>query len=197
MPNWCQTRLTINHENTSKLKEFETLIDKWTSKNYIPNGFGLNWLGNIVGNSGIGTVDEGEDTDLRCRGEIIDTEVRDKQLVIDTETAWSPMLKMWTKLLEKYLPGAELIFVAREDGNCFYSTNDPYLKGRYVVDACLFDGVDSDYEASEDYVREILQELLKSDDDDVPRLLKRFEKSEYKNKLYIDPWEFDKITDWA
>ena len=62
--------MSIYCENEEKLEKFYHLLEEWTSKNYKENGFGLNWLGNIVGNSGIGTIDAGKESDLRCRGRL-------------------------------------------------------------------------------------------------------------------------------
>lgn len=197
MPNWCLTRITINNENQTELERFNELLDRWISKNYKENGFGLEWLGNIVGNSGIGTVDENKDTDLRCRGRLTYSEVVDDgQLIINTETAWCPMLKMWVKLLEKYLPNAELIYEAEECGNGIYSTNDPYMKGLYIIDCWDIDDIDSDWEASEETVIKTLQKLLDTNVTDVDKLLKYLRDSEYDDKISIHKWDFDEIDIW-
>lgn len=197
MPNWCLTRITINNENQTELEKFDELLNKWTSKNYKENGFGHNWLGNIVGNSGIGTVDENKDTDLRCRGTITYSEVVDDgQLMIDTETAWCPMLKMWAKLLEKYLPNAELIYEAEECGNGLYSTNDPCMKDCYIIDCWDIASIDSDWEASEETVRKTLQELLGTKETNVDKLLELLSDSEYDDKISIHKWDFDEIDNW-
>lgn len=196
MPNWCLTRITINHENEEKLKELEKLINEWTSKDYMKNGFGLEWLGNIVGNSGVGTVNENPETDLRCRGRLTYLECTDDQLLIDTETAWSPMLKMWVKVLEKYLPDAELIYQAEECGNGLYSTNDPCMKDCYIIDSWDIDDIESDWEASEDTVRYELQKLLETDETDVEKLIDMFEDSEHSDNMSIHKWDFDEIDIW-
>ena len=153
MPNWCWTRITINHESEKEIEKLNKLIDEWTSKDYMDNGFGHEWLGNIVLGSGVGTVDTNAETDLWCRGSITYREVNGNQLLIDTETAWSPILKMWVKLLEKYLPDAELIYTAEECGCGLYSTNDPSMKDCYYIDCWDIPDIESDYEASEDTVR--------------------------------------------
>ena len=197
MPNWCMTRITINHEDESKLKELESRITEWTSHNYKESDFGLAWLGNIVGNSEIGTIDEKAETDLRCRGWLNWMEYNDNQLLIDTETAWVPMLKMWSKLLEKYLPDAELIYSAEECGCELYSTNDPCMKDCYIVDNYDdIDGVESDWEATQEYVVDILQNLLKTEENDIEKLLKMFYESEFYDGMSIHKWEFAEIDVW-
>lgn len=197
MPNWCMTRITINHEDENKLKELESRITEWTSHNYKESDFGLEWLGNIVGNSGIGTIDENAETDLRCRGWLNWMEYNDNQLLIDTETAWVPMLKMWSKLLEKYLPDAELIYSAEECGCELYSTNDPCMKDCYIVDNYDdVDGVESDWEATQEYVVDILQNLLKTEENDIEKLLKMFYESEFYDNMSIHKWDFAEIDVW-
>ena len=164
MPNWCLTTITISHENEQKLKQFEEKLNEWMKGT--ESGFGNAWLGNIVINSKIGTVDENPKTDLRCRGSVVYMERFENQLVIDTETAWVPMLKLWQKLLEKYLPGGELIYSAEECGCGIYCTNDPAMLDCYLVDIWEDVGmVKEDYctDETEESVVEMLQKLLGSD----------------------------------
>ena len=196
MPNWCYTNITIAHENETKVGELERLIEEWTSKNYMENGFGHKWLGNIVLGSGIGTVDKDKATDVRCRGTICDYYRNGSELTINTETAWSPMLGMWVKLVEKYLPGAELIYNAEETGNGVQCTNDPALKDRYVIDCYGDENIESDWEASEKTVIEILQELLCTTETDMEKLLQMFDESEYSENMSIKKWDFDDIDVW-
>lgn len=196
MPNWCLNRITINHENESKLEKLSKLIDEWTSKDYMENGFGHNWLGNIVLGSGVGTVDTNEETDLRCRGTITYSELYENQLIIDTETAWSPMLQMWVKVLDKYLPDAELIYSAEECGCGLYSTNDPCMKDCYIIDSWDIDDIDSDWAASEETVRITLQELLDTTETDIEKLLQMFEDSEHSDNMSIHKWDFDNVEVW-
>jgi hypothetical protein len=196
MPNWCQTRITINHEDENKLKELESNINKWISYNHKENGFGLNWLGNIVGNSKVGTVDENPETDLRCRGWVDYMQYNDNQLIIDVETAWSPMLKMWVKVLEKYLPDAELIYTAEECGNELYCTNDNAMNKEYIIDAYGDIDVESDWYAPEEKVVSILQELLKTDENDVNKLIDLFEDSDCYEEMNIHKWEFEEVDAW-
>lgn len=196
MANWCFTRITINHESETELEKLDKLLDEWTSKDYMDNGFGHKWLGNIVLGSGVGTVDTNKETDLRCRGWITDHFIEDNQLHIDTETAWNPMLQMWTKVLEKYLPDAELLYEAEECGNEIYSTNDPTMKDCYIIDCCGIEDVESDWEASEETVRKTLQELLNTTEADVEKLIEMLDESEYDECMSIHKWDFDDISTW-
>lgn len=195
MPNWCSTRITINHESESELKNLEALINACMEKNYMKNGFGLDWLGNIVGNAGIGTIDIGKETDLRCRGRLNYMELYDNQLIVDTETAWVPMLKMWAKLLDKYLPDAEIIYNAEEPGCCIYATNDPDLINLYIIDSWNED-IESNWKANESKVINVLQKLLKTEETDINKLLEIFNKSDEDYDISINKWEFIEIEEW-
>lgn len=196
MPNWCSTRITINSEQCNKLKQLEKLINEWTSKDYKDNGFGLNWLGNIVGNSQIGTVDKNDETYLKCRGSLTYMEYTDNQLIIDTETAWVPMLKMWIRIIEKYIPDAELIYEAEECGCGIQCTNDPCLQGKYVIDVWDIDDMESDYEASEETVVSVLQRLLKTKESNVANLISLLQDSDHSDGMSVRQWEFCEAYNW-
>jgi len=194
MPNWCYTNITINHENETEVEKLEKLINEWTSKNHMPNGFDNKWLGNVVLGSGVGTVDTDKETDLRCRGTIIDYYRTGNELVISTETAWSPMLKMWVKVLEKYLPDAELIYSADECGFDINDTNDPDLVGKYILDYYGDGDIEPDWEASEETVRKTLQELLNTEETDVEKLIQMVYEDDY--DISVRKWEYSDVSNW-
>lgn len=194
MPNWCYTNITINHESETEVEKLEKLIDEWTSKNYMDNGFDKKWLGNVVLGSGVGTVDTDNATDLRCRGTIIDYYRSGGELVINTETAWVPMLRMWVKVIDKYLPGAEIIYNADECGCDINHTNDPCLVGKYILDYYGDGDIESDFEASERIVIRTLQELLNTTETDVDRLIQMVYEDDY--DISVRKWEWTDINDW-
>lgn len=196
MANCCSTRITINHASESELLEFEKLIENWVGMDTSGEYFKDSWLGNIVLKSGIGTIDTNPETDLKCCGDITWMRYKDNQLSIDTETAWSPVLKMWVKLLEKYLPDAELIYQTEECGCALYATNDPCLENYYVIDCWDVKEINTDYEASEETVREILQELLNTTEDDIEELINMIKDSEYKDKMAVHKWEYRDVQEW-
>ena len=192
MPNWCVTDITIHHENEKELEIFYEKLDEWLNHAYMENDFG-SWLGNIVGNSGIGTIDTGKETDLRCRGSVIYiSEPSDGELTISTETAWVPMIKMWVKLLDKYLPDAELIYTAEEPGCEIYYTNDPSIAGIYMFD--IWDDTNIDIELSDQYFEKemigILQELLGSKETIFERLMNEFYNSQLSEQMCIHQYEY-------
>lgn len=196
MPNWCSTDITINCDNNEKLADFYAKIEEWTSHDYKENGFGHNWLGNIVGNSRIGTVDENKETYLRCRGVLSYMDLMYESLVIHTETAWVPMLLMWRKLLDKYLPDAELIYSAEELGCEVLATNDPYYIEKYYIDAWGIENVESNDCATKEEVIKLLQELLDIKEESIDELLKQLSLSEFNDRLYINKWEFSEVDNW-
>lgn len=196
MANWCSTQITINHESNEELKNLADLIEDWISHNYQENGFGLSWLGNVVGNSGVGTVDTGLSTDLCCKGYIDNLNLLDSQLIIHTETAWEPALRLWVKVLEKYLPDAELIYTAEECGSGIFSTNDQSLVGRYYIDSWDAADVDSDFGATEEATKAVLQRILNSTETDIDKLLTLLTDSEYADKMSIHAWSFEELSIW-
>lgn len=194
MPNWCNTTiwLTVPEKGIEELKKFEELLDKWTSYKYEENDFGLDWLGNIVGNSGIGTIDTGADTDLPCRGSLLSTDTNiykdgDAVLSLQTETAWEPMLDMWVKLRDKYLPDAEITYAATEPGCGLYLTNDPSYKDKYIIDPYDFDSLDYDEELSEKDLVQTLQEALQTEETDINTLIDEADEK----GISVNQWEWD------
>lgn len=137
MPDWCLTTIKFTG-NITDITNLHDRIEEYTSKNFIENGFGETWLGNIVIGFEIGKP---EDVDKeiwpRCRGSI--TNIGDVSNIdgddcanfyIDTETAWCPMFAMWVEIIKKYYsdekgePKIAITYIALEPGNELYSTND-------------------------------------------------------------------------
>lgn len=144
MPNWCSTTITINSSSEQKAKELYELLDEWTTTPCIENGFGNSWLGNIVQRSGLDTYDMENHTFHKGyypRGSVTWLNLSDCQISMDTETAWTPKLRVFVDLLDKYDPDAELIYTAEECGCELFYTNDPTIEGDYCVDCFeLIDG---------------------------------------------------------
>ena len=135
MPNWCWSRMQVK-ANKTKINNFYLLLKEWTSKNYVANGFGTNWIGNIVGNSKMGSWinDEFVSPDgeiYQARGTLDDYYVVDSSLIIYTTTAWSPKFKIFMDLFAKYFENYELIYETTEEGCGFAYTNDPDNGGKY------------------------------------------------------------------
>ena len=197
MPNWCSTHILIISENKQKLKTLYDLLEIWTSKNYMNNGFGVSWLGNIVLGSGIGTVATGNETDVECRGWLgYMSFTDDNTITLQTETAWYPKLNMWKLLCEKYLPNSKIIYDAVEEGMGVYCTNDPDLIDKYYV--ITQEGTECDL--SKDEVIKTLQEKLKTEENDFKKLLELAEKETINEDndryYYIYKYEEVAIEEW-
>jgi len=204
MPNWCNNDITIYSSNEEKLKKLSELIDDWTSKDFATNGFGHNWLGNIVGFSEIGKYENDfktlDDKELRCRGQLIYSELSGGQLNLITETAWAPMLKMWKLICDKYLPDANIIYTSEEPGCGIYYTNDPNIEGSYYVDIWEppeeFEDEESLYEASKTDVINFLQRVLKTTESDFDKLMSMYENSDNTDWLAINEWKHADIEEF-
>lgn len=126
MPNWCSTDMIIEGPKR-EVEAFHKNVLKWTSKNYVENDFGKNWLGNIVVGAGFSYKL------LACRGAItyMDEEITAWQdepgiyyFQVQYESAWTDINGTWKTILEKYAPNCEIYYVAEELGNEYFVTND-------------------------------------------------------------------------
>lgn len=128
MPNWCFTHITLNCSNEKDASHVYKTIEKWLSHNGKANDFGRKWLGNILINSGLYIA---EDIDRknhpRCRGYVIWMESYENQVIIQTDTAWVPMLQMWQEVCDKIFSEMEIeiIYYAEELGCGVLWSNDP------------------------------------------------------------------------
>ena len=206
MPNWCLTTIKIYHGEHEKLEALRQKIREWTSTDFCENDFGPKWLGNVAGHSGIATWNNGfstEDGSLSCRGLILDYELNDG-LCINTQTAGVPMMQIWKRVCDKYLPGAEIVFNASEPGGELYLTNDAELIGKYsivVLDTPPeeFEDVESLPWADEEETIQFLQRVLETDEDDIDVLLEleRCQRLEGGGEVWfaVGKWEYREIDE--
>lgn len=126
MPNWCNTSMTIEGPK-AEIENIHQKIMEWTSRNYVKNDFGKNWLGNIVVGAGFSYKL------LACRGAItyMDEEITARQdepgiyyFQVQYESAWTDINGTWETILEKFAPNYEIYYVAEELGNEYFVTND-------------------------------------------------------------------------
>lgn len=126
MPNWCGTSMTIEGPK-AEIESIHRKIKEWTSRNYVKNDFGKNWLGNIVEGAGFPYKL------LACRGAItyMDEEITARQdepgiyyFQVQYESAWTDINGTWETILEKYASNCEIYYVAEELGNEYFVTND-------------------------------------------------------------------------
>lgn len=126
MPNWCNTSMTIEGPK-AEIESIHRKIKEWTSRNYVENDFGKNWLGNIVVGAGFSYKL------LACRGLIsfMDEEITTRQdepgiyyFQVQYESAWTDINGTWETILERHAPNCEIYYVAEELGNEYFVTND-------------------------------------------------------------------------
>lgn len=192
MPNWCSTNIEIIHDNPNVIETLYKKIEQWTGNNCVENSFGTSWLGNVVVGAGLCTADEVAHTNIRCRGSICYMDLYHDRIMIQTETAWAPMLRMWQLVVDKYAPEAEIIYTAEEPGCELYTTNDPTLVGKYIIDSCD-DRVENLYDIEERELIDILQDLLNTKEADVNKLLDMLQDSEFSENVWIHQREFCEI----
>lgn len=190
MPNWCYTQM-IFHGEQEEINSFHSKIEEWTSKNYQENGFGVNWLGNVLHGAGLGDRIDSGANQLRCRGDItylgeVETfkDSNEATFNLDTETAWCPMIIMWDTIIDTL--GYKTIgfsYCAEEPGCEIYEIYDPYGEWdlEYRTDMYLggqdFDNEDlmqiwnvQEYSCDES-LKTALQALLKTDEADLKNLI--------------------------
>ncbi|MBO7715866.1 MAG: hypothetical protein J6S85_20045 [Methanobrevibacter sp.] len=201
MPNWCNTSITINHENKEELKKMFDKVQKWLETDILNHGFrARTWLGNILGNSGLADwiEDEGFVTPsgekIRARSSVEMLEYNEVEGIrIFQEDAWSPMLRVWQLIFDEFLPESQIIYTAEESGNILYLTNDPDYEGKYCIDICdapeKFQDIEPLFDADEDDVIEILQSVLETEETDIEKLLTELTNADDIDWLWINKWQ--------
>jgi len=179
MPNWCYTRYTIKTEDKGAKKLFN-LLEKWQEEGtIIKHSWDNNWLGLVVEK---GLEMDPLSEEIECIGWISNLELDcDNKLFVSVNTAWKPMHEMWLMLVDKYIPGANIIYTSIEQNIGIYQTNEPELKNAYIIDS--FDSeYDSDYKAEEKYVRTFLFDTYIKAKENYPERFKQAKK--YMRKYY-------------
>lgn len=181
MPNWCYTSYVV----TGDEKEVCDLYEKMRSleqreESLVENGFGKNWLGNLV------TLLGADWHKVFCRGSWYDLEKDgEKTLRFWVESAWSDPDQVIDLLKEKY-PSLEFIFRAEEPGMNYYVTNDAtgdYFE-RYALDA---DGEQTYYWEGE------LNELLR----DVENIVGKKVETLAEANDAIDKYNEENVDEWC
>ena len=212
MPNWCFTQM-IFHGEKEEIKDFHSKIKEWTSKNYQENGFGVNWLGNVLHGAGLGHRIDSTTDHLSCRGDITylgDVDVfkdsNEATFNLDTDTAWCPMTLMWSEVIKSQnYNSIGFSYSAEEPGYEIYEIYDPYgdFSDKYYIDIFV-DGEDinnkklmqihdwRDYTDDED-LRDALQALLETEEQDLAVLIEQAENYKFKSEhsfLYVRKYNF-------
>lgn len=140
MPNWCTTTYAFTGEPDA-LKRFRIGLQNYTSKNYHENGFGKNWLGNVLAGYNL-YPDEGQDS-FMYRGSIAEIDWCNGVLYVTTDTAWNPMTKMWDAILDEHFQDEygdnliDYVFISEEPGMGLYintDTNRTFFPERFLLE---------------------------------------------------------------
>lgn len=216
MPNWCFTNMTF-HGNKKEIEDFHAKIEEWTSKELLKNGFGNDWLGNILIGAGLGDRIDAADSDIpiRCRGDIIyfgEVEIVSDEAAtfdLEQETAWAPMCALWTEVINKL--GYESIgysYIAEEPGMEIYEICDPYgdFPDRYYIDIyleeedekneALMEIYNTRYYTEEEDIVDALQGLLNTDETDFKVLKEKAENYQFANEhSYLLVYKYDVVDE--
>lgn len=194
LANLCETaiRIEAGKENIYKLYG---KISKWVNESG-------NGLSEIVKQSGISGKGE-----VYCVGEMENISLLDSfntkesaSIEIYTITKWTPCLRMWVSICEKYLSeDYQLFFKAFEPGCRICCTNDTETaETMFVIDAfnigTQFDKYET--EVTEDFLVGYLQKLLCTDEKSFIRLLKLLDDSDFSDRVIITPWEYSDLSYW-
>lgn len=195
MPNWCSTDIYFTGD-TESITDLFNKVTEYTSKEFMKSSFGPMWLGNVVLGFGIETAENiSNNSCVRCRGsinDISDIEETDNgsEFFIRTETAWEPMLMMWTEIIEKYYsdeegnPKINITYLAYEPGNELYCTND---MERFGADKFEYLIIDEDNDIDEGGYASTEKDLLE--------IINRIIEKRGFNLKSLDYDEIDEITE--
>lgn len=121
MPNWCYTQYRFEGD-VQKLYDY---IETATSRNFMENGFGTSWLGNLVLAAGEYTEEDMRaQTVPECRGWIDSYMLKNGYLIVETETAWGPMHDVWDYVIEYLEADISYLYYADEPSCEIHETND-------------------------------------------------------------------------
>lgn len=133
MPNWCMTSYAL----TGERKEVRSLYNKMKRLQErkappVPNGFGVTWLGCLVGSLG------GDPEKVYCRGRWSNLKLSgDGTLTFDAEHAWSRPAEV-EMLIEKAFPSIRIYYLEEELGMGIFQTND--ASKRFFKEQIILDG---------------------------------------------------------
>lgn len=217
MPNWCNTTIKF-HGNKKEIEDFHNKLDSFTKQNYMENGFGYCWLGNILCGVGLGErIGAKDDTAIRCRGCVsylgeVECTDNDYTFILDMESAWTPAIKMWTETIKALKYGSiEFSYVAAEFNLGLYAIYDPFddWPDRYCINGFIA-GEDENntdlvnlqsggpYTTQEQIVK-ALQRFLKTEETDYKKLKNQAESYKFKDEdtyIYIEEFELLDSPDW-
>ena len=160
MANDCYTHIEITGTPTRRIGE--ELVKAMTENTKYKN-----WLGNLLLHTGWSEYDI-DKHDVRCRGSIVwaDYDEKTNKLIIDTDTAWVPMIHVFYAFCDTYCPETESVSLRYwgEEPNCdVFWTNDESYEDMWNVDVQDADAAPdpfNDWDLHEDMSEACLVEML-------------------------------------
>lgn len=186
MPNWCTTSYTIDGDKKQLKKLYNVLLAAENPAFKVFSDFDC-WLGNIPILLGENPLDG--KTNWECRG-WIECMYKDSNDVIhlSTESAWSPSVKMFNRVVDDYFTGIDFTYTAIEPGMELYMTNDTTYEDCWHCEMRFKDGT----EIYDDYKVDVLKWIIEE------KINKKFENIkdaiEYLSTLDTD--SEDCIVEW-
>lgn len=157
MPNWAYTDYvceSIHKEDIQDLyRRMKALEERKDS--LIDNGFGQNWIGNLVADLG------GDVNSIRCRGEWFCSDLYGDTLRFETESAWAE-LDEFRHFIESKYKDMKIYYISEECGMGVYISNDithKYFDTKYKLG---IEDVELDDEnfTSLDQIRGVLRDTI-------------------------------------
>lgn len=170
MPNWCYTEYVADgpQEQIQQLQDLLTKLETMPGYGLAENGFGANWLGNIV----VALGEHWQDVD-GCRGQYYSVQRdNDTQLSFTTESAWCELAGV-RKLIEQKFPGVKLYFLSEELATNIFETNDRngvYFHTKYYYSLEHHEEIESYYESFAELLDGVRETTGLSINDDVTLL---------------------------
>ena len=131
----------------------------------------------------------------------IGSSVAPYKVKVSTSSKWVPCPNTWEDIARTFDEDVIVYYEAEEPGCEIYASNDPDYIGHFVIDfldgTYLIKGVDLE---SGIYSRletvSMLQNLLKTDNDDISILLYMLKNSKYGEDMYVHEIEYSPMSDW-
>ena len=147
MPNWCSTYIKFYSKDKNLITEYQKKLQEiYDAPATIENGFGNGFLGDFVNTL---LADHPDTEKISYRGYLTESpnsyEIDDYGghyvFSLSTETAWGPMLEMWSLILKKFSNGRiRLAYIAEECGCELYQFYDPdelFNFSQYKLELCI------------------------------------------------------------
>ena len=203
MPNWCRTRISFRN-TAEKLKALDVAFREATKPSPENVKVGHTSLAELLIYMGL-SLD-----DTKHQGRISYYWADNKEIYIETVTAWAPMLAVFRLFADKYAPGTNIVYTAEEPGCGLYWTNDPEIRNLYYADGHiegeLSDLCDLVNQSPETVARTLEDELglpltEDSSDEHIQELCRkaneRIRKENLEFYLILKPYEFVELTEVA